>query len=122
MKDEKIISKILNIINYYIDNKRYSIESEWDTSYENRNIESRCTGFTVNSDGGYKIICEIFKKTYFFLHITDRYGSDVKYSSNNEIFYKFLINSVDRILSDSNVDVIERVEKENREININKLL
>ncbi len=119
MNNELIISKILNVIDYYIDNYRCDIETEWNYGPED------CVGFIISSKKGYKIIThrqQGHESTSFTIEILDRYGHKENYLSDNEIFCKFIDNSINRILNDNEVGVLERLEKENREINASKII
>jgi hypothetical protein len=116
MSNEQNISKMLSIVDYYIDNYRYDVESHWITK-----DVTLCSGFTISSKKGYKI--QVTKDdTSFKIEAIDRYGSKQTYLSDNEIFLKFVNECIDRILRDSEVSVLERIDKEYREINIDRVL
>lgn len=123
MSNEKTISKILNIVDYYINNHRYDVDSNWKSSTIDGSIKNSCIGFEVNSKEGYKIICELLRtENQFRIIVVDRYAHQEDYLSSNEIFRKFILDAIERIINDSDISVLERIDKENRAINVNKII
>lgn len=119
MADEKIISKILNIVDYYIDNHRYNVEPKFTSI----GVKTYCTGLRINSLESYSIIIDTLNnEKRFAINVTDSYGNSENYSVDNEIFRKFIDEAIERVLGDSELTVLERIEKENRKINLDKLV
>lgn len=120
--DNKEISRVLNIIDYYINNHLYDIETNWRQIIGGEDEESYCSGFIVISKEGYSINVTVIGRFQISLDLIDRYGNEKKYLSDNEIFRKFVDDAIFRILKDSEISIEERIEKENRNINVSKLI
>ena len=120
MSDDRKISKILKVVDYYINNQIHLVSSRGNLNIDNRfSIE-------VHSKEGYEIRILLEIDNFIEISLTDRNYELTKerehYFSANEIFLKFVYKCTQLLIDDRNTKPMERLEQELRKINIDKII